>query len=555
MPAGAGPLAAVPCCHPCLGSVAGGPPRIRNVYIPSDQLKVLFDSSPKGVLMPREKVLALWQEAQRNVQAGAVPPDEVVLTRATYDARLDERELRITGRIEGMKLGGQWQAVDLPFGGLAIESAQLGGEPARFGRKDDGTLLLLVEKEGRFELALELSAPLAGKGGDMAATLRLPPVPASEILLELDERRQVQLDQTILQPESTGAEEQRFRIAVDPTGLVPLVVSDRLAGGNRAPLVFAHSRSVGHVEPAGLRWEVTLDLEVCARATDSFELQLPASVDVAEVERRNWPAGRSERRATRGGHRAQVPQATARPPRRSSARLGADSRGCGMGFPRSQDAPGRLARRRGAGVFSAFAAGGAGWIGRHQARAIAPGRGDGWNRQRGGADRRRRAVGIRLLGRKLPTASAGNAAARGVAGVGGHFGRAGSFGRRSAEQYDDPAAARRRFRSPDRVASRLGSHFALVGQPAGRVGVATDPWHGFRRGCGHADRAIRPCQAVEPRPAARNRADSGAASGWLAGRRRTIQRTGASRPATRWRGRGGGDGARPGAAGHRASGR
>ena len=269
---------------PASAQVAGGPSRIRNVYIPSDQLKVLFDSSPKGVLMPREKVLALWQEAQRNVQAGAVPPDEVVLTRATYDARLDEHELRITGRIEGVKLGGQWQAVDLPFGGLAIESAQLGGEPARFGRKGDGTLLLVLEKEGRFELALELSAPLAGKGGDMAATLRLPPVPASEILLELDERRQVQLGETILQPESTGAEGQKFRIAVDPTGLVPLVVSDRLAGGNRAPLVFARSRSVGHIEPAGLRWQVTLDLEVCARATDSFELQLPASVDVAEVE-------------------------------------------------------------------------------------------------------------------------------------------------------------------------------------------------------------------------------------------------------------------------------
>ena len=269
---------------PASAQVAGGPPRIRNVYIPSDQLKVLFDSSPKGVLMPREQVLALWQEAQRRIQAGAVPPDEAVLTRATYDARLDEHELQITCRIEGVKLGGQWQAVDLPFGGLAIESAQLGGEPARFGRKDDGTLLLLVEKEGRFELVLELSAPLAGKGGDMAATLRLPPVPASEILLELDERRQVQLGETILQPESTGAEGQKFRIAVDPTGLVPLVVSDRLAGGNRAPLVFAHSRSVGHIEPAGLRWQVTLDLEVCARATDSFELQLPASVDVAEVE-------------------------------------------------------------------------------------------------------------------------------------------------------------------------------------------------------------------------------------------------------------------------------
>ncbi|GAG22932.1 unnamed protein product, partial [marine sediment metagenome] len=70
----------------------------------------------------------------------------------------------------------------------------------------------------------------------------------------------------------------------DHTGLVPLVISDRRAGGNRAPLVLVNSHLIGHIEPAGLRWEAILDLDVYARATDTFELQLPESVDVAEVE-------------------------------------------------------------------------------------------------------------------------------------------------------------------------------------------------------------------------------------------------------------------------------
>ncbi len=254
------------------------------MYIPADQLKLLFDSSSKGVLMPRDKILALWQEAQRHVQSQTVPPADAVLTQATYEARLDEHELRVTGRIQIAKLRGDWQAVDLPFGGLAIESAQLGGQPARFGRKDDGTLFLVLEKEGRFELELEMSAPLASKGGDLATTLKLPPVPASEMLIRLDEGKQLQLGETTLQAESTENGRQTFRVAVDRTGLVPLVVSDRSAGGNRAPLVFVNSRSLGHIEPAGLRWEVVLDLDVYARATDTFQLQLPDSVDVAEVE-------------------------------------------------------------------------------------------------------------------------------------------------------------------------------------------------------------------------------------------------------------------------------
>ncbi len=276
----------LPCLHPSPASaeVTGGPPRIRNVYIPADQLKVLFGSSSKGVLMPRNKILALWHEAQNHVQAETVPPADTVLAQATYEARLDDHELRVTGRIQIAKLRGGWQAVDLPFGGLAIESAQIGGQPARLGRKDDGTLFLLLKKEGRVELELEMSAPLASKGGDLATTLKLPPVSASEMLIRLDEGKQLQVGETTLQSDGTDNGQQVFRVAVDHTGLVPLVVSDRFGDGNRAPLVFVNSRSIAHVEPAGLRWQAILDLDVYARATDSFQLQLPDSVDVAEVE-------------------------------------------------------------------------------------------------------------------------------------------------------------------------------------------------------------------------------------------------------------------------------
>jgi len=269
---------------PAAAQVTHGPPRIRNVYIPADQLKLLFDSSSKGVLMPRDKILALWQEAQRHAASQAVPPADAVLAQATYEAQLEDHELRVTGRIQVAKLRADWQAVDLPFGGLAIESAQVGGRPARFGLKDDGTLFLVLEGKGRFELQLEMSAPLASQGGDLATTLKLPPVPASEMLIRLDEGKQLQLGETALQAESKENGRQTFRIAIDRTGLVPLVVSDRLAGGKRTPLVFVHSRWLAHLEPAGLRWEVGLELDVYARGTDTFQLQLPDAVDVAEVE-------------------------------------------------------------------------------------------------------------------------------------------------------------------------------------------------------------------------------------------------------------------------------
>ena len=39
---------------------------------------------------------------------------------------------------------------------------------------------------------MPMSAPLATKGGDLASTLKLPPVPASEMLVRLDKGRQPQ---------------------------------------------------------------------------------------------------------------------------------------------------------------------------------------------------------------------------------------------------------------------------------------------------------------------------------------------------------------------------
>ena len=348
--------------------VTHGPPRIRNVYIPADELKLLFDSSAKGVLMPREKVLTLWQEAQRHGPAPLAPPTDVAISQAAYKAQLGDDELRLNGRIRIAKLRGGWQTVDLPFGGLAIESAQLGGEPARFGRKDDGTLFLVLEKEGRFELELKMSAPLASKGGDLATTLKLPPLPASEILVRLPKGKQLQVGETTLQADGTENATQLFRVAVDRGGLVPLVISERFAGGNRRPLVLANSRTTDRIEPAGLRWEVLLDLDVYARATDSFQIQLPGALNIAEVEAPELAAMDNARAGRRhGGPRAQFPQAVPRPAHGPAAGTGARPGGERVERPHAPGAPVRVARRAGVGLLLAFLAVG----GRHVVRCPA----------------------------------------------------------------------------------------------------------------------------------------------------------------------------------------
>ncbi|TVS17816.1 MAG: DUF1559 domain-containing protein [Planctomycetaceae bacterium] len=265
------------------GDESQRPAWIRNVYIPADQVKVLFGSSSQGVLMPRDKILDLWQKARSETSPATAPVDAVV-TQAAYEAELEAHELSVTGRIEIVKLAAGWQKIDLPLGGLAIESARLDGQPAWLGQRNDGSVFLLLETEGRFELELGMSVALVSTAGDLAATLKLPPVPASEMRIRLDEGKRLQLGETVLQADEIDDGRQVFRIAVGQRELVPLVVSELVAGGNRTPLVFVSSRSTGHIEPAGFRWEAVLDLDVYARAADSFELRLPGSVDIAGIE-------------------------------------------------------------------------------------------------------------------------------------------------------------------------------------------------------------------------------------------------------------------------------
>ena len=281
---------AVVCCVlslwscPAAAQVTSNPLRVRHVYIPFDQLEVLFDGPSKGMLLSREKVLALLRDAQSQTPSDGNLPADSAVTQATYEARLEDQQLRVTGRIQIVKLTDKWEVVDLPFGGLAIESARLEQEPALLGRRDDGGVFLMLEKQGRVALELEIAVPLAGTGGDLAATVTLPSIPASEMVIRLDENKQLQVGDTTLPAANIDAGQHVFRVAVDPTGIVPLVISDRFSGGTRAPLILAHSRSIAQVEPGGMQWTVQLDLDVHARATETIELQLPDCADIAEIE-------------------------------------------------------------------------------------------------------------------------------------------------------------------------------------------------------------------------------------------------------------------------------
>ncbi len=260
-----------------------GPPRVRNVYIPQDNLETLFGEGNKGTLMTRQEFQELWEKAHGR-ELPMTPPVDGLITRARYEAALAENELHVTARLQLHKLEAGWQSFDLELGGMAVESAKIDGQPARVGRNANGGLVWSLRDKGKHELVLDLSASLVRTGGDLTAWLQLVRGIASEFVLRLPEGKQVRVNGVEIKSAAADRGEQTFRIPVDKTGQIPLAILDQADASNRQALVFVRSDWKAVVEPAGLRWQVDVNLDVAAQAAGQFRFLLPSAVEVAGVE-------------------------------------------------------------------------------------------------------------------------------------------------------------------------------------------------------------------------------------------------------------------------------
>jgi hypothetical protein len=269
-------------CAPAIAQTDKGPPRIRNVYIPQEDLEAIFGEGNKGALLTRDEFNAMWKKAHGEIPL--LPPVDTVATRARYEADLTEHELRIHARIQIVKLQTAWQTLELRFDGVAIESAKIDDTIAQLGRNPDGCLVWVLHEKGRYELSLELSAPVVRTGGDLTAWLQLPPLPSSEFLLHLPEQKQVRVNGVELKSIQEAGGQKTVRIPIDRSGKVPLAMLDTTAGSRRVPLVFANTDLKGTIEPSGLRWQADISLDVAAQAAGQFSLTLPRYVEVASVE-------------------------------------------------------------------------------------------------------------------------------------------------------------------------------------------------------------------------------------------------------------------------------
>lgn len=266
-------------------------PGIRRVYVPVDELNLIFDRDKKGVLLPKAEFAKLYNLARDHAEKTARQPAGIVLSDVEYSARVANEQMLISAMVTFTQFSRGWQMLPLPLRGLAVERATLNDQPARLGRFGKaGTLHLLHDEPGMAKLHLELSCPLAPLGSDKVAAFGLIPSPSATLSVTLPAGKHLELDGSWLDRPEPGSQgdsidqQAVYHIPVGGKSDVRLRITDQQTRQTAQSLVFATTGFGVDVSPGEVSWQAVTTLQVFGRALDRFVFSVPDALEIAQVD-------------------------------------------------------------------------------------------------------------------------------------------------------------------------------------------------------------------------------------------------------------------------------
>ncbi len=191
---GPGAAAPAPEPRPAPGAAALPPPadgadesRIteQSIYIPYEKLREVFEREGRGVFLPYEEFIDLWQAARKAhaPPEEVTPPVDALVTEFSGVATVSRDVVTVEADVHVELLKEGWHQVPLRLADVAVTRATLGGEPARLLFDPGQGYKLLVEKTGKapklVTLKLEFAKAYAKAPGQNRASFQSPLAPVS----------------------------------------------------------------------------------------------------------------------------------------------------------------------------------------------------------------------------------------------------------------------------------------------------------------------------------------------------------------------------------------
>ncbi len=278
---------------------AGAPPVIveREFYVPFDDIEEVFERTGRGIFLPYEKFLELWNAAERREPTvTADPPAGAVVRGGSYRGQIegDVARFDVVYVVEALRKG--WSEVKLPLSGVAVESVELSRADTLFAASGDSYSVYLPSP-GPCDVRLVVSARVAATPGKKSIRFSIPPTGVSRLELSIPEDR-VRVDvEPSLVVTQTVAEERATRVLAFLGNASEVTVSWMPPAGKAADggaILFAEQWVRVELHERILKIATDIDYDVQRGEVSALRVRLPADTRLISVKGDNIRAWNPE---------------------------------------------------------------------------------------------------------------------------------------------------------------------------------------------------------------------------------------------------------------------
>lgn len=265
--------------------------RERTVYVPYEKLKETFEKEGRGVFLPYEEFLKLWNAGQPKPpdRKEIRPPADAAVTGGAYAGKAGDKAVRFEVTFTVRALAEKWAEVPLPLKNIAVETVKVSDPAAVFAPKGDG-YVLIAPKPGEYTLTLAFAVRVEESPGRRRIAFGIPPTAVSRLELELpgkDLRVEVEPKMAATVTEALG-ENTKLMAFVGNSDNVAVTwrpPEDKVEKGEA--LVIASQAVQAELGERILRLNTACAYRIERQETDTFRVKLPADMRLLSVKGEN----------------------------------------------------------------------------------------------------------------------------------------------------------------------------------------------------------------------------------------------------------------------------
>ena len=275
----------------------------RERFVPADQLQSIFERTPRGIMLQRDKFEDLLKRAQDARENRSDLPTDVVVRSASYSVAKEGTHAIVDATFEIEQFLDRWVTVAIPIGNLQVEDAKIGDEVAAVGvdPSKQGLLTVVHREPGRFELRLRLSTPLGTVGSDRLAAIRLMSGVASTINVACPAERQLEVNDLKLSRPAPLEDAANYVVPAGSQKEVRLKWTARREKTEMQTLIFARSDAHVQLSADTLRWNSTTRVSVYGNSVNQLVARVPASLEITSIESSGLESWKLEDDAEKNG--------------------------------------------------------------------------------------------------------------------------------------------------------------------------------------------------------------------------------------------------------------